>query len=285
MTMAQNGYDMPPSPDNLIFLKLGGSLITQKDEPETPRPETIARLAQELRRALERQPLTMLIGHGSGSFGHAAAARLGVHQDKPTLGAWGEYAEIWRAAHRLHMLVLKALWREGLPAISYPPSVSALAEGGRLISMAHAPIQRSLESGLLPITMGDVVFDDEWGAVIVSTEQVFAYLAGRLRPRRVLLAGSALGVLRPGSRPAEIYEILTRRDFTAMHFDAPPGADVTGGMASKVEISLDLAERLPGAEVRIFSAEEPDALLDVLIGGTRGTRIVSGPSSSEPPET
>jgi len=276
---------MPPSPDNLIFLKLGGSLITQKDQPETPRHETIARLAREVRRALEQQPLRILIGHGSGSFGHAAAARMGAHQGKPTLEAWREYAEVWRAAHRLHILVLEALWQEGLPAISYPPSASALIEDGRLISMAHAPIQRSLEAGLLPLTMGDVVFDREQGAAIVSTEQVFAYLAERLRPRRVLLAGSAPGVLRPGGQRDEIYKTLARRDFATMYFDAPQGADVTGGMASKVEISLELAERFPGADVRIFSAEEPEALLDVLLGSTRGTHIVSGPPSPTPPES
>ena len=29
----------------LVFLKLGGSLITDKDRPRTPRPDVLARLA------------------------------------------------------------------------------------------------------------------------------------------------------------------------------------------------------------------------------------------------
>lgn len=279
MPMVQNGCDMPSSPADLVFLKLGGSLITHKDQPETPKPGTIARLAREIQHALEQRPMRLLIGHGSGSFGHAAAARREIQHGIHAPQDWSGYVEVWQAAHRLHALVLEAFWQEDLPAISYPPSTSALAEDGELVTMTHEPIQQSLEAGLLPITMGDIVFDRIRGAAIVSTEQVFAYLAARLRPGRILLAGSAPGIVRP-DRPGQIYGSFTRQDLSNIEFAAPPGDDVTGGMASKVAISLALAEQDPETELRIFSAEEEGELRAVLLGAERGTRIAPGSPSN-----
>jgi isopentenyl phosphate kinase len=68
----------------LAFLKLGGSLITDKDLPYTPRLDKLTRLAQEIKAALFSDRLTgtqkqmglkLILGHGSGSFGHTAGIR------------------------------------------------------------------------------------------------------------------------------------------------------------------------------------------------------------------
>ena len=49
----------------MIFLKLGGSLITDKTGVEAARPAVLARLAAEIAAARAAQPgLPLLIGHG-----------------------------------------------------------------------------------------------------------------------------------------------------------------------------------------------------------------------------
>jgi isopentenyl phosphate kinase len=59
----------------MVFLKLGGSLITVKSQPHTPRLEALERLGQEIAQARLHNPnLQILLGHGSGSFGHVAPA-------------------------------------------------------------------------------------------------------------------------------------------------------------------------------------------------------------------
>jgi len=40
----------------MVFVKLGGSLITDKRRSETPRPAVIQRLAQEVQAALAQRP-------------------------------------------------------------------------------------------------------------------------------------------------------------------------------------------------------------------------------------
>ena len=63
------------------FLKLGGSLITDKRQPETPRMDVIERLAQEIAAARAANPsLQLVLGHGSGSFGHIYARQYGTRR-------------------------------------------------------------------------------------------------------------------------------------------------------------------------------------------------------------
>ena len=56
--------------DELVFLKLGGSLITEKSRPYTPRHDVIERLAREIERARgEGRGVRLLLGHGGGAVG------------------------------------------------------------------------------------------------------------------------------------------------------------------------------------------------------------------------
>jgi isopentenyl phosphate kinase len=56
-------------------------------------------------------------------------------------------------------------------------------------------------------------------------------------------------------------------------FESIAVADVTGGMAGKVQAMLDLVKWLPGCEVRIFSGLIPRNLQRALSGEPLGTLI------------
>ncbi len=64
-------------PGTVTLVKLGGSLITDKNAPGTARPELIRQLAEQLARA-HRCGHRLVVGHGSGSFGHPEARRAGL---------------------------------------------------------------------------------------------------------------------------------------------------------------------------------------------------------------
>ncbi len=260
----------------MIFLKLGGSLITDKSKPEAARLDVLRRLALEIREALDASPtLRVLLGHGSGSFGHVVAARYGTHQGAAGPEAWRGFADVWAAAARLGRLVVDALREAGLPALAFPPSASALCEAGQIREMSVEPLTRALESGLLPVVAGDVAFDREWGSTIVSTEKVFTFLAPRMRPDRVLLAGIERGVYADFPRNTEVMATLSQADAGRVFLAGSTATDVTGGMAGKVRQALALAAEVRGLEVRIFSGESPGAVRDALLGALPGTLIVA----------
>jgi len=258
----------------MIFLKLGGSLITDKARPETARLDVLARLALEIAEARAELPnLRLLLGHGSGSFGHPEAARHGTRAGAHTPEDWIGFQKVWWAAHRLNRHVIDALLQAGLPAVSFPPASHALCEGGELVELATEPITRALEAGLLPVTQGDVAFDRTWGATIVSTEQVMGHLARLLRPARVLLAGAEPGVYARFPAAGAPMQELRDRDLAGVSIGSAAEADVTGGMAGKVAWGLRLAAELPGTEVRIFSGAVAGNLRAALEGAPLGTLI------------
>jgi len=84
---------------SLQFLKLGGSLITEKDRPHTARLQVIRRLASEIARARRDDPaLRLVLGHGSGSFGHVPAQKYGTRGGVRTPEEWGGFVQVWREA-------------------------------------------------------------------------------------------------------------------------------------------------------------------------------------------
>jgi len=258
----------------MIFLKLGGSLITDKNRPETARSEVIDRLASEIAAGMRADPtMRLLVGHGSGSFGHPAARRYGTHQGAAAREDWIGFAEVWRAANRLNRLVVDALSRAGLPAMSFPPSASAVTAAGELTDLSCEPVERALGAGLLPIVAGDVAFDRLRGSTIVSTERVFAYLAPRLRPTRLLFAGVDAGVFADFPANTRLYPVVTEAELARPSITGSAATDVTGGMADKVRHAMDLVHLLPGLEVRIFSGEEPGMVTRALAGEPVGTLV------------
>lgn len=260
----------------LVFLKLGGSLITVKDQPHTPRLDVLERLAGEIAEARAQDPqIKILLGHGSGSFGHVPASRyqtrLGVKSPKE----WQGFIEVWRQATELNHLVMAALNKANLPAIVFSPSSAVTARDGKVLTWNLEPLRSALENGLLPVVYGDVVFDQLRGGTILSTEDIFSHLAPLLNPTQLLLAGIEPGVWRDFPANTQLLPEITQ-DSLHEHETRLTGSaamDVTGGMADKVRQLLSLVEAFPWINGSIFSGEIHGNVQRALLGEPMGTSI------------
>ncbi len=263
---------------DLVFVKLGGSLITDKRAVATPRAAVIERLAREI--ASAHGEANLILGHGSGSFGHVAAARHGLGKGLRYDGDSSDLAGVsvtQDAAARLHRQVIDALIQAGAAPFSVVPSSTFLADGGRLVRGFLDPLTTALAEGLLPVVYGDVVADRSRGVSICSTEAAVDYLVRRLlrrgfRVRRLLWAGETGGIYDGDGR------VLPRVDAgnyaqVRRWIGAPAGTDVTGGMLLRLETARSLARR--GIESWIFDGRSPGALEAGLRGQElAGTRFV-----------
>ncbi len=256
----------------LVLVKLGGSLITDKTREATAKAEVIERLAREMKEAMENLPdLKLVVGHGSGSFGHFPGKRYGVRDGVKGPEGWMGFAETAAAAARLNRLLTEALLSAGIKAFPMQPSASVLCSNGSIVRWEWRQIKRALERGLVPVIYGDVAFDQVRGSTIVSTDELFFYLAPRLRPSMILLVGKVEGVFTsdPLKDPdAKLVSELTPSDWGKIwgSLGSSYGVDVTGGMEEKVKLMLGLVERLPRLKVVIMSGKEPGALRDALMG-------------------
>jgi isopentenyl phosphate kinase len=261
----------------LVFLKLGGSLITDKTQPYAARHATLKRLGNELHEALDTATdLEVFLGHGSGSFGHWAAKPHSTRQGVHTPGQWRGYAEVAAAAARLNRIVTDALIDAGVPALSIQPSASARCRDGVLTYMDTRAMHASLATGLVPLVYGDVALDDVRGGTIISTEDIFLFLAGELCPDRILLLGEVEGVLDGDGR---VIPYITPSNLTAVQgvLSGSAGVDVTGGMADKVTRMVELVQRHPQTSIHILTGTEPGLLTRALLDSEMalGTRIAA----------
>ena len=256
-----------------IFVKLGGSLLTDKREREMPRHAVIARLAQEIRRAREEQPdLRVVVGHGSGSFGHVYASTHGTRGGVTTAAQWMGFAQTADAAARLNRIVVGALLAAGVPAWSIQPSVALRCADGRVAVGPDSTVHAALARGLVPVIFGDVALDVVRGGTIASTEEIFQVLDDALLPSRIVLAGEVGGIYSadPLRDPAAaLIPAVTLENSTAIRagLGGSHGVDVTGGMAAKVEQALGWIAKRRELQVLICSGLEPNNLYHALIGG------------------
>ena len=271
----------------IVFLKLGGSLITDKTIPYTARFDNLERLAREIKSVLVQHPeLELVIGHGSGSFGHYAVKEsLAPHPFPPPDGSgadgarsfWQGFAQVWYRASQLNRYVVDALHAADIPCISFPPSAMARAEDGMIKSWDIEPLENALRAGLVPVVYGDIAFDPTRGGTILSTEMLMFNLAHRLQPTSILLAGLEAAVWADFPAREQRVERITAAMFDGIsgRIGGSHGTDVTGGMRSKVNEMLELVQQLPGLTVQIFSGEDAGNVARVLNGQVLGTLITS----------
>lgn len=259
----------------ITLVKIGGSLITDKNAQASFRADVMARLARELRQARTAQPhQAVIVGHGSGSFGHFEAKQYNTVDGVTSPEEWLGFAKVAFVASELNRLVLQALHAEALPALRFAPSASVLAQNKRITTFAIAPIQHALTHGLLPVVYGDAVLDIALGGTIASTETVFTHLVTALPVSKIFLLGEVDGVY--DSHGLVIPHITpTNVSLYASALKGSEGVDVTGGMLTKVSDMLALAQSKPNLTIRILNGLTPNALLNALEGQAIGTLITA----------
>jgi isopentenyl phosphate kinase len=265
----------------LKFLKLGGSLLTDKSRPRSLRASVLRTVARAVANAWRTGGFRLLVGHGGGSFGHSVARDYDAAEGLRAGKGWEGFHRTREAMLDLDARVVSALREAGVDAAPVQPSSACSARDGIPGPFATGALRALLRAGAVPVIFGDAVPDSVRGFTILSTEILFSTLARVLKPSAVLELSDVPGILR--NRPGvgggtPTIPVFTRANLRSFRASAGHGADVTGGIASKARLLVELAERLPGAEVRLLSGRDggdvEKALLGVFRGGTlfRSTR-------------
>jgi len=248
----------------------------------------VTRLAAEIKDALADAPrMQLLLAHGGGGFAHVPAKRFRTREGLAGKGGWRGVAETRRGVAEMNRRVLDCLARGGLFPVLIPPGAGVIAENRSIRKWDIGVIRELLAQGRIPLIHGDVVLDRRLGFTILSTEELFAFLAVRLRPTRVILACDVEGVYLGGpygSLRSQVVRVIDDANIAEVRrtLAAPTkksrrsaGYDVTGGMAAKVERLYELVSRTRNVRARIVSGLRPGLLRAALLGAEVGTAVRS----------
>lgn len=280
--MSADAGDREDRGGTVVLVKLGGSLITDKSGDASPRDAVIRRLAGEIAAGAPGSEERVVLGHGSGSFGHPPAAE---HRLKEGANSAAELTALSRTqdrAARLHRRVVGALRAAGMDVFSVAPSSAAVADDGQPVQFALEPLVRAMEMGLMPVVYGDVMMDRERGGTIASTEAVFARLAMSLADRgwpvrRALWLGDTEGVYDSEGRVLPEIDPESAGALLGA-VSGSKATDVTGGMRHRVTVAVELASR--GVTSWIGGGRVSGALREALRGAPDGGTWVRPPGPS-----
>lgn len=262
--------------ENLIFVKLGGGLITDKNKPYTPKMDTIGRLAKEINEAKKEKKFNLVLGNGVGSFAHTSAKKYGVINGFSDQESKYGFCVVHNDAAEINKIIIKSLLETGEKVFSIAPSACLLGKESKIFDSYLKIIKKLLEFDIIPVVYGDVAVDLKKGCCIFATEDTLLYLAKKLKPKKVIIADKVDGVFTDDpikNEKAEFIPKINKDNWKKVKkfLKGSDGIDVTGGMAQKVEKSIEMAKN--GCKVIIINGNKPDYLKRVLLGETLGTII------------
>ena len=243
-----------------IVLKLGGSVVTQKDAPETVDDAALSRAADDIAETDEE----LVVVHGGGSFGHHHAAEYGVSTTAGTTNPAGVSA-IHGAMKRLNDAVVTALTEKGVAAVPVHPFSAASRDADGTLDLPTNQVRTLLAEGFVPVLHGDVVAHRSEGATVLSGDELVVELAPAVEADRVGVCSTVPGVL---DDDGTVIDRITAFDEVASALGGSDATDVSGGMVGKVKALLSLA-----STASVFG---PEALSAFLTGDTPGTTVDGG---------
>jgi isopentenyl phosphate kinase len=247
-------------------LKIGGSVITNKNEELTPKTQEMNRIAQEIRKA---EILNLAIVHGGGSFGHPLAQKYAIKDGLKDISQLAGFAETHHMMTVLNGLFMDTLIMQNLPAISITPSSCIITENGRIKCFEDAALKIMLKMGLLPVLYGDAVLDTKLGFTILSGDQIVSHIATRLDAEQIVIGVDVDGLYNADpklEKNAKMFTHLTLEELRKIHgkLGKSNACDVTGGMFGKIAELIPALEQ--GIQVKIVNASKPNYIYKVLKG-------------------
>jgi len=259
---------------NLVVLKLGGSVVTEKAKPLTPNLPAIERLADEI---FQAKPSRLILVHGGGSFGHPIAKKYGIAEGFKDKSQLMGFSKTHEAMVSLNEKIVESLLDKELPAFGMAPSSFIVTKTGRIHIFEEEPLKQALKVGLIPVLYGDAVLDMDRGFAILSGDQLAPFIAERMKAQRLVMGVDVDGLYTddPKKNPsAHIIPHLTLAELKNQknRITGTGVTDVTGGMLGKVSELVSPVSK--GIETLIFNASKPGVVYKVLIGeDVVGTKI------------
>lgn len=243
----------------MILIKLGGSIITNKQKPLSARPAAIRRICKTL--AGVDEPLVVV--HGGGSFGHYWSVKYDMHTRPSEYPVHG-VSVVKNSMVKLTHIVLDIMADCQMNPYCVPPV--SFMDADRPVPRRVMQMRQMTESGFVPVTFGDALW---YGgkSYILSGDRIMTHLARILRPRLAVFALNVDGVysdMESGRLVGTLGKGKITTDKVSM--------DVTGGMRRKIDESRTIS-RL-GTRVFLTNGNRPQRIADAILGaGFHGTVI------------
>ncbi len=227
----------------MILIKLGGSIITNKEKPLSARRKTIDNISNSLKKIKE----PIIIVHGGGSYGHYWSVKYDMHTKGKKYDLRG-VSIVKNSMIELNKIILDSMLKNKLKPYCLPPT--DFMTGNKPIQKKVKEIEKIAKSGLIPVTYGDALWYGQKKTFILSGDKIMTHIAKILKPRLCIFALNEDGLYSDLKSKKVIHELKKENPSITEN-----KIDVTGGMTRKVEESINISKN--GMNVFFVNGNKP----------------------------
>ena len=236
----------------MILIKLGGSIITNKEKPLSARRKTIDHILNQIKRIKEPKILV----HGGGSYGHYWSVKYDMHT-KPAKYDMRGVSIVKNSMIDLNKIILDSAVKNRINAYCIPPT--DFMSGNKPVKSKILAMDEIAKSGLTPVTYGDALWFGNKKSYILSGDVIMSIIAKTLRPRLSIFVLNVDGVYSNLRSKSLIYDFKKEKPKISKNT-----IDVTGGMSRKITEATKISRN--GLKVFFVNGNKPKRILDAVSG-------------------
>ena len=252
--------------NNLIIIKLGGSVVTFKEKPLTPNFQGIEKMSEVLGEI--KKNFKIIIVHGGGSFGHYWSIKYDMHTKPYPYSDLG-VSVVHESMIKLNHIIINKFIESKLKPYSIQPSAfvfNSAADSERI----HNILDMTNENDLIPITFGDVIYTSGNNFSILSGDTIMSMLCTVLHPKFSIFTTNVDGLYSNITKKEIIREIQVDKieasniplEDVEKKGHSNSSFDVTGGMKRKITEVIQIANS--GSPVYMINGFHPERILDII---------------------
>ena len=236
----------------MILIKLGGSIITNKEKPLSARRKAIDSILNQIKRI--REP--MILVHGGGSYGHYWSVKYDMHT-KPARYDMRGVSIVKNSMIDLNKIILNSAVKNRINAYCLPPT--DFMNGNKPIKNKILTINEIAKSGLTPVTYGDALWFGKKKSYILSGDVIMSMIGKILKPRLSIFVLDVDGVYSNTKSKKLIRDFKKEKPIISKN-----KIDVTGGMTRKITEATNMSKS--GLKVFFVNGNKPKRILDAVSG-------------------
>lgn len=234
----------------MILIKLGGSIITNKEKPLSPRKKSIDKIV----RALKKIDESIIVVHGGGSYGHYWSVKYNMHTKPANYNTHG-VSVVKNSMVELNKIILDSFLKNKLNPYCLPPTDFIF--GNKPIIKKVKEIEKIAKTNLIPITFGDALWFGKKKSYILSGDKIMSVLANILKPRLCVFVLNVDGLYSDPKTKKLIHELKGEKPLIIKS-----SKDVTGGMKRKVDEATKISKN--GMNVFFVNGNKPERIVEAV---------------------
>jgi isopentenyl phosphate kinase len=256
---------------DLTVIKLGGSLLTDKQKPYSLKKKILKSVVNEIKLCLDTGLIKkLIIVHGVGSFGHPPVLEYKLHLGYKNSNQLIQLSRTQQIVNQFRKTIADEFIKAGVPINLFHASSISVSEAMKIKRIFLESLEGYLSKGMIPLIGGDMIFDRKMGWSVGSGDQIAAIISKKLHANNLIFASDVPGVFNSDptvNDDAEIiYEIkLGHLDSLIQTLGRTNSRDASGNMIGKLRTINVLKDDIrDGLKVNIISMINPGNLIALL---------------------